>query len=97
MCTLGVPTIDLGVPEVSFRYTLSKSIKSDRAMGLTRYSSSVDPDYPVYGGLFEKEAIMLLRRFYIQENEKGRSKVSHDLYLLTFCQLLIPDRRRIGS
>ncbi|CAG7985869.1 unnamed protein product [Penicillium olsonii] len=33
--------------------------------------SSIDPKYPVYGGLFEKEAIMLLRRFYIQENEKA--------------------------
>jgi hypothetical protein len=32
------------------------------------------PSYPVYGGLFEKEAIMLLRRFYIQENEKGRNE-----------------------
>lgn len=26
----------------------------------------------MYGGLFQKEAIMLLRRFYIQENEKGQ-------------------------
>ena len=32
---------------------------------------SVDPPYPVYGGLFREEAIMLLRRFYVQENEKG--------------------------
>jgi hypothetical protein len=39
---------------------------------LTQHSLSIDPPYPVYGGLFEKEAIMLLRRFYIQENEKGR-------------------------
>lgn len=30
-----------------------------------------DPPYPVQGGLFYKEAIMLLRRFYIQENEKA--------------------------
>ncbi|KAJ9229796.1 hypothetical protein DTO271D3_2042 [Paecilomyces variotii] len=29
----------------------------------------IDQPYPVYGGLFHKEAIMLLRRFYIQENE----------------------------
>lgn len=35
-------------------------------------SRSIDPSYPVQGGLFHKEAIMLLRRFYIQENEKGR-------------------------
>ncbi|GFN10775.1 tRNA(adenine34) deaminase [Aspergillus tubingensis] len=32
---------------------------------------SIDPPYPVQGGLFHKEAIMLLRRFYIQENEKA--------------------------
>lgn len=31
----------------------------------------VDPGYPVYGGLFREEAILLLRRFYVQENEKG--------------------------
>lgn len=36
-------------------------------------SSTIDPPYPVYGGIFHKEAIMLLRRFYIQENEKGTS------------------------
>ena len=29
---------------------------------------SLDPAYPSYGGLYRKEAIMLLRRFYIQEN-----------------------------
>ncbi|KAL4812635.1 cytidine deaminase-like protein [Aspergillus spinulosporus] len=33
--------------------------------------SAIDPPYPVYGGLQRKEAIMLLRRFYIQENEKA--------------------------
>ena len=32
----------------------------------------VDPPYPVYGGLFREEAIMLLRRFYVQENDKGK-------------------------
>lgn len=32
---------------------------------------SIEPGYPVYAGLFDKEAIMLLRRFYIQENEKA--------------------------
>lgn len=31
----------------------------------------VDPPFPVYGGLFREEAIMLLRRFYVQENDKG--------------------------
>lgn len=31
----------------------------------------IDPPFHVYGGLFREEAIMLLRRFYVQENEKG--------------------------
>jgi tRNA-specific adenosine deaminase 2 len=34
-------------------------------------SSSIDPSYPVYGGIFREEAIMLLRKFYVQENEKA--------------------------
>lgn len=38
---------------------------------------SVDPAYPVYGGLFREEAIMLLRRFYVQENEKGEFDSFH--------------------
>jgi len=32
---------------------------------------SIDNPYPSHGGLFREEAIMLLRRFYVQENEKG--------------------------
>lgn len=36
-------------------------------------SSGVDKPYPVYGGIFREEAIMLLRKFYVQENEKGVS------------------------
>ncbi|CAI7568852.1 unnamed protein product [Penicillium manginii] len=32
---------------------------------------SIDPPYPVYVGLYRKEAITLLRQFYIQENEKA--------------------------
>lgn len=31
----------------------------------------VDRPFGVFGGLFREEAIMLLRRFYVQENEKG--------------------------
>jgi len=34
-------------------------------------SPSIDPPYPVYGGIFREEAIMLLRKFYVQENEKA--------------------------
>lgn len=41
----------------------------------------VDRPYPVYGGLFREEAIMLLRRFYVQENEKGT-------WLMTFLRTL---------
>ena len=35
--------------------------------------ASVDPPYKAYGGIFKEEAIMLLRRFYVQENSKGKS------------------------
>ncbi|EED18384.1 cytosine deaminase, putative [Talaromyces stipitatus ATCC 10500] len=43
---------------------------------------SIDPPYPVYGGIFKNDAIMLLRRFYIQENENApnpRSKRNREL------------------
>ena len=33
----------------------------------------MDKPFHVYGGLFREEAIMLLRRFYVQENEKGKA------------------------
>jgi tRNA-specific adenosine deaminase 2 len=32
---------------------------------------SIDPPYTSHGGLYQKEVIMLLRRFYIQQNEKA--------------------------
>ncbi|KAL5356192.1 cytidine deaminase-like protein [Aspergillus floccosus] len=44
--------------------------------------ATIDPPYPVYRGLFQNEAIMLLRRFYIQENErapKPRPKKNREL------------------
>ena len=41
---------------------------------MTGFSPSVDPPYPAQGGIFREEAIMLLRRFYVQENEKGTAK-----------------------
>lgn len=44
-------------------------------------SPSVEPAYPIYGGIFREEAIMLLRRFYVQENEKGEC-------LLLVCEML---------
>lgn len=36
------------------------------------FSPSIDPPYPAHGGILWKEAIMLLRRFYVQENENGK-------------------------
>lgn len=38
---------------------------------LIGHSPSVDKPYPVVGGIFREEAIMLLRKFYVQENGKG--------------------------
>ncbi len=38
---------------------------------IDRSSPGVDQPYPVFGGFFREEAILLLRRFYVQENEKG--------------------------
>lgn len=59
--------------EAFSHYTTSSSLSSlDSTEFLTHISFSIDPPYPVYGGLFSKEAVMLLRRFYIQENEKGK-------------------------
>jgi tRNA-specific adenosine deaminase 2 len=52
----------------------SEYVKLDfgnRASELTRHSPSVDKPYPVTGGIFREEAIMLLRKFYVQENEKA--------------------------
>ncbi|EKV15884.1 hypothetical protein PDIG_22390 [Penicillium digitatum PHI26] len=52
------------------QYRIRKTPSTDRTR-LIEFSSSIDLSYPVYGGLFREEAIMLLRRFYIQENEKA--------------------------
>ena len=52
----------------------SESVKNkkDDVKSLIRCASpGFEKPYPVYGGLFREEAIMLLRRFYIQENRKG--------------------------
>ncbi len=52
-------------------FRVMSSFLSDLPMMLMIISDNVDPPFPVYGGLFQHEAIMLLRRFYIQENENG--------------------------
>ena len=43
---------------------------------LTHASPSIDEPFAVTGGIYREEAIMLLRRFYIQENGKGESSIS---------------------
>ena len=46
----------------------------------------LDRPFPSYGGLYRKEAINLLRRFYIQENEKApqpRPKKERELNLIS--------------
>ncbi|KAJ9651715.1 tRNA(adenine34) deaminase [Neophaeococcomyces mojaviensis] len=46
---------------------------------------SLDPPYPSFGGLYRKEAIMLLRRFYIQENGNApnpRAKGNRELNVI---------------
>ena len=48
--------------------------------------SMIERPYPSYGGLYRNEAINLLRRFYIQENEKApqpRPKRERELNLLS--------------
>ena len=44
----------------------------------TSNSPNIDPPYPAYGGIYREEAIMLLRRFYVQENEKGKEFIVKD-------------------
>ena len=42
---------------------------------LISLSPGVDKPYQAIGGIYRDEAIMLLRRFYIQENEKGKVRM----------------------
>lgn len=44
----------------------------DMTISLRHASPSIDKAYPAYGGIFREEAILLLRRFYVQENQKGK-------------------------
>lgn len=62
-----------GVLKLHQEYVLCRVYALGYWIKLTAFaiSPSIDPPYPIYGGIFRKEAIMLLRRFYIQENEKG--------------------------
>ncbi len=57
---------------VSFFFTNpDKSCISLALTFLSPISESVDKPYPAHYGIYREEAIMLLRRFYIQENEKA--------------------------
>ena len=59
----GIRTVFFGCGNERFGGTGTVlSIHSDSMLG---------PPYPSYGGLYRTEAINLLRRFYIQENEKA--------------------------
>jgi hypothetical protein len=53
------------------RSKLSACLYPNRDPHTTSISPSIDPPYPVYGGYFREESVMLLRRFYVQENQKG--------------------------
>jgi hypothetical protein len=48
------------------------------------YSPNIEPPYKIFGGIYRAEAIMLLRRFYVQENEKGLCFVL--LYILMYLE-----------
>ncbi|KAF6235027.1 hypothetical protein HO173_006654 [Letharia columbiana] len=55
---------------------------------------SVDEPFPAYGGLFRDQAIMLLRRFYVQENGKApEPKPKKDRQLNTGIPPLFQQRR----
>ncbi|KAJ9649649.1 tRNA(adenine34) deaminase [Coniosporium tulheliwenetii] len=47
------------------------SILKETDLYVTVEPPGVDKPYPVYGGIFREEAILLLRKFYVQENEKA--------------------------
>lgn len=52
-------------------------------------SSGVNRPFEAQGGIFRDEAIMLLRRFYIQENGRG---VCLNCFLIFFCVCKTPPR-----
>lgn len=62
-------------------------------------SPSVDKPYPVHGGIFREEAIMLLRKFYVQQNVKGTLFLSRArcYIVLTPTQRLSQSRRAHAS
>ena len=94
--TLAVPMIALGVPEEYFQSIPSRSYSRQRNKQHDfKYSPNIDPPYPAYGGMFRDEAIMLLRRFYVQENDKGKEYLNLATYRGTELDLA-PDPRTKG-
>lgn len=72
-----VPMIDLVVAAVSWVLTKSRSpfLSSCKTMcsnpSLDSLQHPSHPPYKAIGGYYNKEAIMILRRFYITENTNG--------------------------
>jgi tRNA-specific adenosine deaminase 2 len=58
-----------GVLNIHSEYVIA--LQSRCYLTLIIPSPSIDKPYPVTGGIFREEAIMLLRKFYVQENEKA--------------------------
>jgi hypothetical protein len=73
LCTLGAGMSGLEAQAAYLQYMRSKLFFAVSFSNiLIGHSLGVDKPYPVVGGIFREEAIMLLRKFYVQENEKGQ-------------------------
>ena len=71
------PMTALEAQEVFFLFTRSILTVLDPVnLALIVNSPGVDQPYRAVGGIYREEAIMLLRRFYVQENAKGMDKAS---------------------
>lgn len=78
LCTLDAGMSDLEAQAACLQYMRSKLFPAVSFNNvLIGHSPSVDKPYPVVGGIFREEAIMLLRKFYVQENGKGKPKSPH--------------------
>ena len=70
-----VPMIDLVVAAVFWVLTKSTFLSSRKTMRSNPPLNSLQhpshPPYKAIGGYYNKEAIMILRRFYITENTSG--------------------------
>ena len=76
LCITGAPTYGLAVLVESFQSTPSiETLLPTMLIAKSTNSPSVDEPLSTYGGLFADQAIMLLRRFYVQENSKGMAVV----------------------